>query len=102
MQQLRNEIQTVLDENDGILSTHALFEMKLLDSVMKESQRTNPGNLVRFVRYIDKPLTLSDGTHLPVGAMIEAPHSSFIQDPQLYTNPEVRTYDSSGVISPKC
>jgi hypothetical protein len=45
MAELRNEIKTVIAANDGIPSTHALFEMKLLDSVMKESQRTNPGSL---------------------------------------------------------
>ncbi|KAH6654487.1 ent-kaurene oxidase [Truncatella angustata] len=92
LQELRNEVKTVLAANDGVLSTHALFDMKLLDSVMKESQRTNPGNLVRFVRYVDKPVTLSDGTHLPVGAMIEAPHANIVQDPQLYSNPE--TFDA--------
>ena len=48
-----------MEQNGGILSTHALYDMKLLDSVMKESQRTNPGNLVRFVRYVDKPVTLT-------------------------------------------
>jgi hypothetical protein len=45
--------------------------------------------IVRFVRYVDKPLTLSDGTHLPSGSMIEAPHSSIVSDPTLYSNPEV-------------
>lgn len=45
VQDLQDEIRTVLAANDGIPSTHALFEMKLLDSVMKESQRTNPGSL---------------------------------------------------------
>lgn len=93
VQELRQEIKTVLDANDGILSTHALFEMKLLDSVMKESQRTNPGNLVRFVRHMEKPVTLSDGTHLPAGSMIEAPHSNFVQDPKLYSNPEVNQHN---------
>ncbi|KAK9416187.1 putative Ent-kaurene oxidase [Seiridium unicorne] len=92
VKELRTEIKTVLDANDGVLSTHALFEMKLLDSVMKESQRTNPGNLVRFVRYVDKPVTLSDGTQLPAGSMIEAAHANIVQDPQLYSNPE--TFDA--------
>ncbi len=34
-----------MDANGGHLSSHALFEMKYLDSAMKESQRTNPGSL---------------------------------------------------------
>jgi hypothetical protein len=45
VEELRQEIKTVLAANDGVMTTHALFEMKLLDSVMKESQRHNPGNL---------------------------------------------------------
>lgn len=64
--------------------------MKLLDSVMKESQRMNPANLVRFTRYVQKPVTLSDGTHLPAGYLIEAPHALAVMDPELYRNPEVR------------
>ncbi|KAF7540178.1 hypothetical protein G7054_g1529 [Neopestalotiopsis clavispora] len=90
--ELRKEISAVMEQNGGILSTHALYDMKLLDSVMKESQRTNPGNLVRFVRYVDKPVTLSDGTHLPSGAMVEANHAEIVNDPQLYSNPE--TFDA--------
>ncbi|KAI0128888.1 ent-kaurene oxidase [Xylariales sp. AK1849] len=90
--ELRKEIKTVLAANDGVLSTHALFEMKLVDSVMKESQRVNPGNLVRFQRYVDKPVNLSDGTHLPAGSWIEAPHASLVSDPELYSNPE--TFDA--------
>lgn len=72
------------------MSSHALFEMKLLDSVMKESQRVNPGSMIRFQRYVAKPVTLSDGTHLPAGYMIETPHALTVQDPAVYRNPEVR------------
>ncbi|KAI0547088.1 ent-kaurene oxidase [Xylaria curta] len=87
--ELRREIKTVLAAHDGVLSTHALFEMKLLDSVMKESQRANPEFLVGFARYVDKPFTLSDGTRLPTGSIIESPHANIVQDPHLYSNPEI-------------
>lgn len=40
--ELRAEIKQVLRNNDGVLTTQALYEMKLLDSVMRESQRWNP------------------------------------------------------------
>lgn len=40
--ELRAEIKRVLDDHDGVATTHALYEMKLLDSVMRESQRWNP------------------------------------------------------------
>jgi hypothetical protein len=36
---LREEIEDVLAKHNGVVSTKALYEMKLLDSVMKESQR---------------------------------------------------------------
>ncbi|KUI73673.1 Ent-kaurene oxidase [Cytospora mali] len=39
---LRDEITSVLAEHGGVLSSGALFQMKLLDSFMLESQRHNP------------------------------------------------------------
>ncbi|KAI0839943.1 cytochrome P450 [Hypoxylon sp. FL0890] len=87
--EVREEIRTVLAANNGVMTSHALFEMKLLDSVMKESQRMNPGSMIRFQRYVAKPVTLSDGTHLPAGYMIETPHALTVQDPEVYRNPEV-------------
>ncbi|KAI1491516.1 ent-kaurene oxidase [Biscogniauxia mediterranea] len=86
--ELRQEIESVLETTDGVMTTHALFEMKLLDSVMKESQRVNPGSLIRFQRWVAKPVTLSDGTRLPAGVMIETPHALAVQDPLSYENPE--------------
>lgn len=41
IQPLRDEICAVLDE-DGDLKKTSLLKLKLLDSVMKESQRTHP------------------------------------------------------------
>ncbi|RYP50747.1 hypothetical protein DL768_003807 [Monosporascus sp. mg162] len=40
--ELRKEILNVMRANDSVMSIHALFQMKLLDSVMRESQRFNP------------------------------------------------------------
>ncbi|KAK6856185.1 hypothetical protein PG995_008336 [Apiospora arundinis] len=53
--ELRAEIKQVLRNNDGVLTTQALYEMKLLDSVMRESQRWNPISQSRFPRYISQP-----------------------------------------------
>ncbi|RYP48595.1 hypothetical protein DL768_005550 [Monosporascus sp. mg162] len=39
---LREEIRTVLKDNNDVMTTKALFDMKLTDSVMRESQRLNP------------------------------------------------------------
>ncbi|XXG96060.1 hypothetical protein Hte_002337 [Hypoxylon texense] len=92
IEEVREEIRNVLAAHDGVMTSHALFDMKLLDSVMKESQRVNPGSLVRFQRYVAKPVTLSDGTHLPAGYMIETAHALAVQDPDVYQNPE--TFDA--------
>lgn len=89
VEEVREEIRSVLAEHDGVMTSRALFDMKLLDSVMKESQRMNPGSMIRFQRYVAKPVTLSDGTHLPAGYMIETPHALAVQDPEVYRNPEV-------------
>lgn len=43
--ELRKEIECVLVETEGAMTTQALFRMKLLDSVMRESQRVNPLNM---------------------------------------------------------
>ncbi|KAI1387289.1 cytochrome P450 [Hypoxylon trugodes] len=86
--ELREEIRTVTAAHNGVMTTQALFEMKLLDSVMKESQRVNPGSTVRFQRFVAKPVTLSDGTYLPAGYMIETAHGLTVSDPELFPNPE--------------
>lgn len=47
IQPLRDEIRAVLDE-DGVLKKTSLLKLKLLDSVMKESQRTHPVSMSKF------------------------------------------------------
>jgi hypothetical protein len=51
IEELRNEINEVLKENDGVFTTQALFHMKLLDSVLRESQRVNPLNMGECHRF---------------------------------------------------
>lgn len=41
-QDLRKEIHSVLKETDGVMTSLALFNMKILDSFMRESQRFTP------------------------------------------------------------
>ncbi|KAK7953824.1 Cytochrome P450 monooxygenase ATR2 [Apiospora saccharicola] len=87
--ELRAEIKQVLDGHDGVATTHALYEMKLLDSVMRESQRWNPISQARFPRYMTKPVTLKDGTQIPSGIFIETPLGPVNNDPKLYPEPDV-------------
>ncbi|KAK3689090.1 cytochrome P450 [Podospora appendiculata] len=85
---LRHEIHSVLQATNGAMSSQALFQMKLLDSVMRESQRLNPTNMARFTRYVAKPVTLQDGTGLPAGYFIESPHMAICRDPLIYPEPD--------------
>lgn len=47
MADVRNEIDEVLKKHNGELTSRALYDMKLLDAVCKESQRLNPADLCR-------------------------------------------------------
>lgn len=89
--ELREEINSVLEANHGVMNTQALYQMKLLESVMRESQRRNPSNMIRMQRYILKPVRLSDGTKIPAGTSIAVPALPTLQDPALYANPS--SYD---------
>lgn len=44
IQPLRDEIRQIVEE-DGVLKKTSLTKMKLMDSVMKESQRVNPASI---------------------------------------------------------
>lgn len=85
----RQEIKDVLaaSEDSETMSTNALFNMKLVDSVMRESQRMNPPFLDSFRRYTLKPITLADGTRIPAGCLIGAANKAVLMDPELYPNP---------------
>ncbi|KAF5505675.1 Cytochrome P450 monooxygenase ATR2 [Colletotrichum siamense] len=86
---LRTEIKSVLAANENEWTTSALFQMKLLDSVMRESQRFNPASLISFLRTITKPVTLKDGTYLPTGTNIAVPMVGPLQDDSHYTDPNL-------------
>lgn len=46
----------------------------------------------RFARFVEKPITLQDGTKLPAGVIVEAAHLPITRDPNLYPDPEVWTF----------
>lgn len=87
--ELRAEVEQVLREHDGVMTTQALFSMKLLDSVMRESQRLSPSSLLRMVRRVMKPFTFADGTAVPAGATVAIPLLAALQDGDHYARPEV-------------
>ncbi|OHF04561.1 ent-kaurene oxidase [Colletotrichum orchidophilum] len=71
--ELRKEIQTAMDGQGGKITTEALYQMKLLDSVMRESARLNPTNVMRMQRSVLQSFQLSDGTLIPAGVDIAVP-----------------------------
>ncbi|OKP11796.1 Fumitremorgin C monooxygenase [Penicillium subrubescens] len=86
---LREEIKAVLIE-DGSLKKTSLLKLKLLDSVIKESQRINPVSIVSMNRVALSPIPLSDGTLIPAGATI-AVSAHINEDDTVY--PNASSYD---------
>ncbi|KAI0098329.1 cytochrome P450 [Hypoxylon sp. NC0597] len=83
-QQLREEIIQVIGEH-GWAKT-SLYKLKLMDSFLKEGQRVRPMGTSTMHRYVEKDLTLSDGTVLPKGARIIV--AANFMDPEIYPEPE--------------
>ncbi|KAE8158738.1 cytochrome P450 [Aspergillus tamarii] len=87
IQPLREEIKAVV-EQDGILKKTSLTKMKLMDSVMKESQRTNPVSIAFFNRIATEAVVLSDGTYIPKGANVVV-SAHVMEDESIYPNAKV-------------
>ncbi|KAF7182960.1 hypothetical protein CNMCM7691_002704 [Aspergillus felis] len=84
IQPLRDEIIAVVEE-DGCLKKTSLTKLKLMDSVMKETQRMNPVSIALLQRFALADITLSDGTYIPKGAMcIVSTHT--LSDESIYPN----------------
>lgn len=108
---LRNEVITVL-QGDG-WSKSTFNNLKLMDSILKESQRLKPHNMgkppllslpmklknpflmqpqiVAMRRFAQEDVTLSDGTVLPKGS-ISVLTTEAMRDPTIYPDPE--TFDA--------
>ncbi|KND87450.1 Dihydromonacolin L monooxygenase LovA [Tolypocladium ophioglossoides CBS 100239] len=84
LKDLREEIISVLRE-DGWGKT-TLYRMKLLDSVIKESQRLKPIAMATMRRVASETFTLSDGTVIPKGHSV-AVSSHSMWEPQIHPQP---------------
>ncbi|KAJ5703643.1 hypothetical protein N7493_011568 [Penicillium malachiteum] len=86
IQPLRDEIAAMIAE-DGILKKSSLLKLKLMDSVMKESQRIHPVSLTSLNRLTLQEIPLSNGTVIPKGALVAvSSHINF--DETVYPDPE--------------
>ncbi|KAI8239267.1 Cytochrome P450 monooygenase 1 [Colletotrichum sp. SAR 10_96] len=81
---LREEIATVISQ-DGWEKT-ALYKMKLMDSVIKESQRIKPPNVVSMNRVAMKDVKLPDGSIIPAGSKIGV-SAHAMWDPSVHSDP---------------
>ncbi|KAJ5585495.1 uncharacterized protein N7459_005295 [Penicillium hispanicum] len=82
---LRDEIRAVAVE-DGALKKTSLLKMKLMDSVMKETQRLHPPGLVSMNRLAHREIPLSDGTIIPKGATVAVSAHIVHEDENIYPN----------------
>ncbi|GAB1210898.1 hypothetical protein ATERTT37_000008 [Aspergillus terreus] len=81
---LRQEIISVLSTHGWTRS--ALYNLKLMDSVLKESQRLKPTRMISMGRIAEKPLRLHDGLEIPRGtALMVSSHAMW--DESEYPDP---------------
>nr|AEB26537.1 trichothecene C-8 hydroxylase cytochrome P450 monooxygenase [Fusarium sporotrichioides] len=80
---LQHEIRQVLKEEGW--NTKALYKMKLLDSVLKESQRLKPVQHATMLRLALEDITLEDGTFIPKGHQISVSCHA-MRDNEIYEN----------------
>ncbi|CAZ84119.1 unnamed protein product [Tuber melanosporum] len=88
IQPIREEMETLIAANGGVLDRATLRKMRKTDSFLRESFRTKL-SLLGFNRMIMKNMTLSDGTYLPKGTLVAAPAAIFSSDPGFVEDPEV-------------
>ncbi|KAH6985457.1 cytochrome P450 [Ilyonectria destructans] len=88
--ELREEISSVLAEHGGQWNKRALAKMEKLDSAMRESQRVNSFVTVGLGRLVvaEKGLTTPDGVHIRKGLVTYVPGYAVHQDPKIYPEPE--------------
>ncbi|KAL4956092.1 cytochrome P450 [Aspergillus filifer] len=85
IQLLRDEIKAVV--GDGKLKHSSLYNLKLMDSVIKEAQRLKPVLSINMVRTATEDIDLPNGFHIPMGTRLGvSSHASW--DPKIFPNPE--------------
>ncbi|KAK0614946.1 cytochrome P450 [Bombardia bombarda] len=85
LQPLREEMITTLREHGW--KKMSLYNMKLLDSVIKETQRVKPIGIVAMRRVALERVELSDGTVIPKNGVI-AVSSHRLWDAHVHENPD--------------
>lgn len=90
IEELREEISTVLAAHDGKWDKRALAEMQKLDSAFRESQRVNSFVTVGLGRRVAAKdgITTPEGLHIPRGNQVCVPGYGMHHDPEVYEAPD--------------
>ena len=88
IQILRDEIKAASAQNGGEYNRDCILKMIKVDSFMKESQRLHPPGFTSFQRIVLKTFTLSDGTVIPKGVMLNVDGWSRYRDAENWENPD--------------
>jgi cytochrome P450 len=83
--ELRKEVEEAVAESGW--TTAGIFKMRLLDSVIKETQRLKPGSVVNLERKVMRDTRLPDGTVLLKGEVIGV-DTSAMWDETVFPEPE--------------
>lgn len=82
---LRQEIREALSDGQGLNKT-TIYQMKLLDSVIKETQRTHPAQNLFMERRVMEDVALSDNIQLKRDSVTLI--MSRLGDPEVYDQPD--------------
>lgn len=88
--ELRDEIRTVLAAHGGQWNKRALAQMEKLDSTFRESQRVNSFVTVGLGRRVVARggVTTPEGLHIPRGNQVCVPGYAMHHDPDVYEDPD--------------
>lgn len=92
MDELRDEISSVLAEHGGQWSKKALVQMEKLDSIIRESLRLNMASTFGVPRLVvgKNGFTTLSGLHIPRGNLVAVPGKNIARDDAFY--PDASTY----------
>ncbi|OJD40673.1 cytochrome p450 [Diplodia corticola] len=89
---LRDEVRRALAEegDDGVWTKSTLMRMRLMDSVLKESQRLNPVHLTLMTRIATADVVLPSlpDLSIPAGSMLAVSTSEALRDPTTFPDPD--------------
>ncbi|KAJ4390619.1 hypothetical protein N0V93_004215 [Gnomoniopsis smithogilvyi] len=91
LDEIRDEITSVLAETQGVWTKTAMYKMIKLDSAFRESSRLNTLTAVALRRVVvaEDGLTTPSGVHIPCGNLCAVPSLAVLTDSDKYPSPDV-------------